>query len=98
MTAGDQIHGGAGEDTLKVSSNYENSYAGFEMDGVENLEVTADSTAELVFDLSGTEGLERVITKNSTGNVEFNRITTDASVMPLTVDVRNLTQDAECDC
>jgi hypothetical protein len=65
------------------------------MDGVENLEVTADSNAPLAFDLSGTEGLERVITKNSTGDVSFNRITTDASVMPLTVDVRNLTQDAD---
>jgi len=41
LTAGDQIHGGAGEDTLKVSSNYANSYAGFEMDGVENLEISA---------------------------------------------------------
>jgi hypothetical protein len=93
LSAGDRIHGSTGIDTLKVSSSAPHSFSAFEMDGVENIQVTADAGNPLTFDLSGTTGLSSVITTNSTGDVAFNFITT-VPTAAFVVEVNNLTLGA----
>ncbi|SEJ56273.1 hypothetical protein SAMN05428950_10217 [Sphingomonas sp. OV641] len=78
------------------------TYGAFELRSVERLEVTNDSTAQLIFDMSGSAQTSRYAVTNSTNSVRFTQIdninpntsldiidTTDAS----TTDVEMLFRD-----
>jgi len=90
LTANDRIHGGlpTASDVFKYVTNVDASHAGFFMDGVERVEVTADQHSSVDFDFSGTTGIKTVASLNSTGNVAFNQLTE----IPLVVEVQNVTQ------
>lgn len=86
LSAGDQIHGDGGTDTLKYQGNSDTSHTAFEMDGVENVIATSDSNANISFDMSGTHGVKDFTTFNSTGDVVFDHVTELANLT-----VNNLT-------
>jgi hypothetical protein len=83
LVAGDSIDGKGGTDTLTVSASLNTQYNAFTMKNVENLNVTADDGAvatTATFDLSGTSGLQKITSVNSTGDVVANNVTTVANV------------------
>ncbi|MCR4666517.1 MAG: hypothetical protein K5657_04385, partial [Desulfovibrio sp.] len=74
LTAGDDLDGGKGDDTINVSTSKITDYSGFTMKNVETLQVTADG-GNATFDLSGTTGLETVRSSNSNSAATFNHLT-----------------------
>lgn len=84
LTAGDNLNGGAGVDTLNVSAASAQNYAGFTTAGVEVINAISD--AAQVFDLSGTTGLTTVKSSNSANATTFNEVTNlvDVEVVNLT--------------
>ncbi|QTR44949.1 hypothetical protein J9253_13110 [Thiothrix litoralis] len=88
LTAGDNLNGGAGVDTLNVSASdvapNPDNYNGFFMSGIEVLNATSEGGQ--VFDLSGTTGLTTVKSSNSSGSAAFNQVSNlvDLEVVNLT--------------
>lgn len=90
LSSADRLVDAAGTaDKLKYSSQAAAAHAAFEMKGVETLEVTADQGNAVSFDLSGSEGLTLLKTLNSTGNVSYTQVTSEADI-----EVNNVTQGA----
>lgn len=90
LSSADRLVDAAGTaDKLKYSSQAAATHAAFEMKGVETLEVTADQGNAVSFDLSGSEGLNLLKTLNSTGNVSYTQVTSEADI-----EVNNVTQGA----
>lgn len=79
LTAGDDLDGGAGTDTLKVSTSGGADYSGFTAKNIEVLDATADDGAQ-TFDLSGTDSLTTLRSTNSNADVTFNHVATLANV------------------
>jgi Ca2+-binding RTX toxin-like protein len=88
LTPGDQLDGGEGTDTLRVSSDTPTvSYAGFFTEKIEILEAVSEGLQ--TFELSGAEGLTTVKSINSSAGAVFNEVT---SLVEL--EVINLTNTA----
>lgn len=79
LTAGDTINGAGGTNTINVSANNAHNYAGFTMQNVQTLNVTADGGPQ-VFDLSGTTGLTSINSVNSSAAVQADYVATLANV------------------
>jgi hypothetical protein len=85
LTPGDQLDGGAGTDTLRVSSDTPTvNYAGFFTEGIEILEAVSEGLQ--TFELSGADGLTTVKSINSSAGAVFNEVTSlvDLEVINLT--------------
>lgn len=79
LTAGDEINGAGGTNTINVSANAAHNYGGFTMQNVQTLNVTADGGAQ-TFDLSGTTGLQNIVSLNSSQAVIANNVASLAGV------------------
>lgn len=81
LTAGDIINAGEGKDVLRVFQNNEgvHHYAAIEVDGVEEIDVTADG-GDADLDLSGVNDLELLKSTNSDKVVTFDEVTTLADI------------------
>ncbi|OQX01232.1 MAG: hypothetical protein BWK73_46785 [Thiothrix lacustris] len=84
LSAGDNLNGGAGVDTLLVATAGGAAYSGFTATNIEVLDATSDAVQ--TFDLSGTTGLQTVKSTNSSAATFFNQVTSlvDLEVVNLT--------------
>jgi hypothetical protein len=74
LTAGDNLDGSTGTDTLNVSSSaVATAYSGFTLKNIEVISSTADGAQ--TFDLSGATGLTTVRSSNSSAAATFNEVT-----------------------
>lgn len=71
---------GGSADKLKYSTAVGGAESAFEMSGVEQIEVTADSGSTVTFDLSGSTGLNLLKALNGTGDVSFTQVTSKANI------------------
>lgn len=92
LTAGDNLNGGGGNDTLNYSASVAaalTNEAAFTMTSIETLSATVDSatpTDTVAFDLSGATGLQAARVDNSSASVAFNQL---ANIVD--VEINNLT-------
>lgn len=84
LSAGDNLNGGDGIDTLQVSTSAGATYSGFTSAGIEVIDATSDGAQ--TFDLSGTTGLTTVKSSNSSADTTFNQVANlvDLEVVNLT--------------
>lgn len=85
LTSGDNLDGGGGIDTLRVSSDaLATTYAGFFTENIEILEAISEGLQ--TYDLSGAKGLTTLKSINSSAGVVFNEVTglVDLEVVNLT--------------
>ena len=75
LTAGDNLNGLGGYDTMEYYSNADKNNAAFTMTNVERLQATADGASTSTFDMSGTTGVTTFASVNTTGNVDFEQVT-----------------------
>ena len=82
LTAGDNLVGNGGADTLVYSDSYgTSSYKGaIGLHGIEAVTTTIDNGGSVGFDLSGSDGINSVESNNATGSVFFNQLTALADV------------------
>ena len=93
LTAGDNLVGNGGADTLFYSDNTAvgAAYKGaFELHGIEAVKVTMDNAGSVGFDFSGSDGIKTVESYNSTGSVLFDQLTALVDVK-----VTNVTHTAD---
>ena len=86
LTAGDNLNGLGGYDTMEYYSNADKNNAAFTMTNVERLQATADGASTSTFDMSGTTGVTTFASVNTTGNVDFEQVTGLAAL-----EVQNMT-------
>ena len=86
LTAGDNLNGLGGYDTMLYSASATKNNAAFTMTNVERLQATADGASTSTFDMSGTTGVTTFASVNTTGHVDFEQVTGLAAL-----EVRNMT-------
>ncbi len=72
LSSADVLDGNEGTDTLRyANSDVAVTESGFELSGIEYLQVTADGTGATTFDVTGTTGVTKLTNANSSQNVIF---------------------------
>ncbi|MBY8824497.1 beta strand repeat-containing protein [Sphingomonas colocasiae] len=79
LNAGDKLDGGAGYNTLSLSTDTAltgflegpYTYGGFTTVNVQRIEVTNDDDQAILIDLSGTKGVETLVSLNSSDDITF---------------------------
>lgn len=103
LSSSDDLDGGAGNDTLNYSATASANHAAFDIQDIENLQITTDAGATVTMDLSGdnNEGvignagdLRNITVENSSGNADLNFINV-APTTDFTLEVNDLTGNGD---
>lgn len=72
LSSADVLKGGTGTDTLRVAnSGAAKTFSGFELNSIENIQVTADGTGATAFDVTGTTGVTKIANSGSSQDLTF---------------------------
>ena len=85
LTAGDDLDGAAGIDTLRLAANLglDQTLAAFDITNIEIFDVTADGIGTLTVEMSGVTGVDNLVTRNSSADVSFTQV---AEISNITLD------------